>query len=93
MLGAFRPVIGMALGAVMWVLTGSGVLVVPADPIQLRFFRVLAAFLAGFSERWAQDMLGHTANHIAGPRGRPEGQRDDVEHTLPKPQPKINGGP
>jgi hypothetical protein len=78
LLGVFRPVIGMALGAAMWVLTASGVLaVVPNDSSKLSFFRILTAFLAGFSERWAQDMLGRTAEHIAG-RGvtaSREGQR------------------
>ncbi|HEX4556474.1 MAG TPA: hypothetical protein VH249_20965 [Xanthobacteraceae bacterium] len=67
MLGAFRPVIGMVLGAAMWVLAASGVLAVgPKDPAQLPFFYILIAFLAGFSERWAQDMLGRAADQIGG---------------------------
>jgi hypothetical protein len=55
MLGAFRPVIGMALGAAMWVLSASDVLAIgPSDPAKMPYFRILIAFLAGFSERWAQ---------------------------------------
>ncbi len=69
--GGFRPVIGMVFGAVMWVLASSEVFAISAGsgPIQKRFFYTLIAFLAGFSERWAQDMLGRTADQISGHRG------------------------
>jgi len=81
MLGGFRPVIGMALGAAMWVLTGSGVLsVVPSDPSKGSFFRVLTAFLAGFSERWAQDMLGRTAEQIGGRGITSRSRENEVEY-------------
>ncbi len=68
MFGAFRPVIGMALGAAMMVLAASGIL--PIGPRsgstkELFFFYTLIAFLAGFSERWAQDMLRRTADQIS----------------------------
>jgi hypothetical protein len=90
MLGAFRPVIGMVMGAAMWVLTASGVLaIVPSDPGKLTFFRILTAFLAGFSERWAQDMLGRTAEQIAGHGASPSGRNDYSQHL---PYAKVTGG-
>jgi hypothetical protein len=88
MLGTFRPVIGMVLGAAMWVLTGSGLLtVMPADPIKFRFFQILTAFMAGFTERWAQDMLGGTKIQITG-RGAAAGSEDDGEHHQSKGRPR-----
>jgi hypothetical protein len=90
MLGTFRPVIGMVMGAAMWVLTASGVLSIgPSDPSKLTFFRILTAFLAGFSERWAQDMLGRTAEQIAGRGALSSGDRDNSEHV---PSAKLTGG-
>lgn len=90
MLGAFRPVIGMVMGAAMWVLTASGVLSIgPSDPSKLTFFRILTAFLAGFSERWAQDMLGRTAEQIAARGAFSSGDRDSSEHV---PSAKLTGG-
>jgi hypothetical protein len=90
MLGAFRPVIGMVMGAAMWVLTASGVLtILPSDPSKLTFFRILTAFLAGFSERWAQDMLGSTARQIAGRSASSSGRTDNPEHM---PSVKVTGG-
>ncbi len=77
MLGAFRPVIGMVLGAAMWVLSASGVLAIgpTSDKAQVPFFQILIAFLAGFSERWAQDMLGRTADEIGGRGGARRNRR------------------
>lgn len=66
-LGAFRPVIGLALGAAMWALAESGILALrPRENSNEAIFYVLIAFLAGFSERWAQDMLGRAADQIGG---------------------------
>jgi len=68
--GVFRPMIGMAFGAVMLVLCGSGIL--PLSPMsdvynnmpKELFFYIFISFAAGFSERWAQDMLGRAASQI-----------------------------
>jgi hypothetical protein len=90
MLGAFRPVIGMVMGGAMWVMTASGVLaILPSDPSKLTFFRILTAFLAGFSERWAQDMLGSTTRQIAGRSASSSGSTDNPEHM---PSAKVTGG-
>ncbi len=83
MLGAFRPVIGMVLGAAMWVLFESGVLAVgPSDPAKMPFFHILIAFLAGFSERWAQDMLGRAAHQISGHDATGKRARGKVGRTI-----------
>lgn len=58
-LGAFRPFIGAVFGVALAVLIDSGLLplrVGASEPGQ-NFYAAIA-FLAGFSERWAQDMLG-----------------------------------
>jgi hypothetical protein len=67
--GAVRPFIGAIFGlAVMALLLGGFVpaVVVPSDE-KLAFFAALG-FLAGFNERWAQDML-NTAAHGVGRSG------------------------
>ncbi len=70
MLGVFRPLIGMVMGTAMWVLSESGVLTIgPSTSDKRQYFYVLVAFLAGFSERWAQDMLGRAVGEIGG-RGK-----------------------
>jgi hypothetical protein len=67
----------MTLGAAMWTLSSSGVLAIGpsfGDKTQeLPFFHILIAFIAGFSERWAQDMLGRAANQIGGPTQKDSG--------------------
>jgi len=78
MLGVFRPIMGMILGTSMWVATASGIIgLVPNEPLKALFFFVFVAFLAGFSERWAQDMLGRAENLTGGsgsPRKKPRGE-------------------
>lgn len=68
--GAVRPFIGGIFGiALMAVLLGG---LVPAievpDDGELAFFAAIG-FLAGFNERWAQDMLKDSSNQLtrAGP--------------------------
>jgi heme O synthase-like polyprenyltransferase len=57
--GAFRPLVGAIFGAVLYVLvTGQLVpLATPQRPETIGLFFVGLAFLAGFSERWAQDTI------------------------------------
>ncbi len=59
LMGAFRPLIGSLLGAALFLSTASGLLPVatPTDPSKQQYFYPAIGFLAGFSERWAQDML------------------------------------
>jgi hypothetical protein len=58
-LGAIRPLIGAIFGIALYFVVESGLvsLRVGDDDPRLHFF-VAVAFVAGFSERWAQDMLG-----------------------------------
>ena len=61
-LGIFRPLIGGILGVAIFVAFAGGLLdiVSPRDPSRALFFYAALAFIAGFSERWAQDMLSLT---------------------------------
>ncbi len=71
LLGAFRPVIGSVMGAALLILILSGILpiVIPTDAdLQLYFFAGVA-FLAGFSERFAQDMLVKSSERLGKASG------------------------
>jgi hypothetical protein len=106
LLGAFRPVIGSLMALALTFLVLSGILdifKVPDDTAGKFFFFGSIGFLAGFSERWAQDMLAipQTATTPAADSGlatpvatspaSPAGP-DDAEPTatLPKP-PEAEG--
>lgn len=58
-LGAFRPMIGATMGLVLYFLMMSGLLPinVPDNSSTQLFFMLSIAFSAGFTERWAKDML------------------------------------
>lgn len=60
LLGAFRPLLGGILGLVVYVFITGDLLDIsgPTDsPIKTLYFLAAIAFLAGFSERFAQDTL------------------------------------
>jgi hypothetical protein len=62
--GALRPVIGSLFGLVIYAAITSGLLSafkLPADHTERFYFVGTLAFLAGFSERWAQDTLTEVA--------------------------------
>jgi hypothetical protein len=70
-LGALRPLIGAAFGLIMYfAITGNflEVFKVPTEKVPRFYFLCVVAFLAGFSERWAQDTL------TGGLSGRGKGQ-------------------
>ncbi|MEV6824233.1 hypothetical protein [Amycolatopsis sp. NPDC051102] len=60
--GFFRLIIGAVFGAAMFVLVSAGFLpiAVPGSADKVTFFFAGLAFLAGFSERWAQDTIVRT---------------------------------
>lgn len=68
-LGSLRPWIGSIFGLMIYFAITSGFLdlfKVPADRSERFYFLSVVAFLAGFSERWAQDTLtGGFAKHAA----------------------------
>ncbi|WP_020666778.1 hypothetical protein [Amycolatopsis nigrescens] len=68
--GAFRPVVGAVFGAVLFILVMGGL--VPLElPDQagkdVGLFFAGLAFLAGFSERWAQDTIVQSTPRFGGP--------------------------
>ncbi len=62
--GGFRPVVGAVLGAVLYVLILGGLvpMAIPSasEKTDVGLFFAGIAFLAGFSERWAQDTIVHS---------------------------------
>jgi hypothetical protein len=70
--GAFRPLIGGVLGLVLYVIIQAGLVpvAIPAGPKDMYLFSAIA-FLAGFSERFAQDMLTKTSGGLAPPAEEP----------------------
>jgi hypothetical protein len=63
-LGAVRPIIGAVLGTAIAAVIGAHLVPMHTDgAVPLVFFGVVA-FLAGFSERWAQDMLGTSRSQL-----------------------------
>lgn len=67
--GSFRPFIGAIFGVVLYFALESGLLHVdvPGGSRSEHFaFLVVAAFLAGFSERLAKDVLENVSDRVAG---------------------------
>lgn len=70
-LGAIRPWIGAILGAALFAFVEAGLLpVIPDDANLLAFFAALG-FVAGFNERFAQDMLAHSSGAFREPLASP----------------------
>jgi hypothetical protein len=70
LLGLIRPLLGAILGAAVYVLLAGGLLTIttPGDtPEAQLFFYVGIAFIAGFSERFAQDMVARVPGGAAAP--------------------------
>lgn len=81
--GAFRPVVGSILGVVVFILMLSSLLpvTVPEDMSTLLYFSLIIGFIAGFTERWARDMLGLAKSRISPDTGnnQQEGSSQDKE--------------
>jgi hypothetical protein len=65
-LGVCRPFIGAVMGVALWCLIAGGLL-----PFEIRSNNTILyfssiGFLAGFSERWAQDMLAISKKAVSG---------------------------
>jgi hypothetical protein len=71
-LGFFRPLIGSVFGAAVAALITGGVLPIaqPEDAAQAAYFFAAIGFLAGFSERWAQDMLSRSEGLLSPPTSK-----------------------
>lgn len=68
LLGGFRPFIGAIMALVIYILIVSGLLPVSIPNVATvePFFFAGIGFLAGFSERWAQDMLVQARSRLGG---------------------------
>ena len=68
LLGGFRVIIGTVLGSALCVLAQGGLVPIelPDDAGRVQAFYAGLAFLAGFGERWAQDMLGQAQRRLSG---------------------------
>jgi hypothetical protein len=86
-LGALRPFVGGIFGLITFFALKSGVVALDiADAKRSTYFYVLFAFAAGFSERFAQDMLlGSTVEAVG--RRRPHGQARSDEEVADEPPP------
>jgi hypothetical protein len=69
LMGALRPAIGGIFALAVFVFAMSPILPLDADNKGDGFFLVALGFLAGFSERFAQDMFVRSGQGLAGPGG------------------------
>lgn len=71
LLGLIRPLLGGIFGAAVYVLLEGGLLTIepPTDKSDL-FFYIGIAFVAGFSERFAQDMVARAPGAAGGSTAR-----------------------
>jgi len=76
-LGGLRPVIGAAMAVVIASAFASGIMHLPissdASAGDTRFALIVISFLAGFSERWAQDTLAAAVPASKEPAAKPAG--------------------
>jgi len=69
LMGAVRPAIGGIFALAVFVFAASPLLPIDAGSKGDTFFLVALGFLAGFSERFAQDMFVRSGQGLAGPGG------------------------
>ncbi|GIM89733.1 hypothetical protein [Paractinoplanes toevensis] len=74
--GMFRPVIGAVFGVAFYFLLEGGLIPIATDDNRAHFYGGLS-FIAGFTERWAQDMIVRSAPVAPSPvttagRSRPD---------------------
>jgi hypothetical protein len=71
-LGTFRPFVGATFGLLVYAMLESGVLLVQANAGKEHLYFAVAAFFAGFSERWVHVVIQDAEDRIAG-AGAPAG--------------------
>ena len=64
LVGSFRPLIGAVFGLLVYALIQSELLPLAVAAANLLYFYGVIGFLAGFSERWAPDLLQTTENGL-----------------------------
>ena len=82
LLGVIRPLLGALFGAALYLLLAGDLLKLgaPTQPTKLIYFYTGIAFIAGFSERWAQDVVTRTGAATSPPSTGPP-----ASHPNPKP--------
>jgi hypothetical protein len=83
LLGGVRPFVGAIFGVAMYLILSSGLLPIelPSDTSERSAFLAAVAFLAGFSERWAQDMLVASQGAASAALERdPIGSSEQADH-------------
>jgi hypothetical protein len=94
-LGVFRPFLGAIFGVAFFFLLASGLLDLKPGPGLEPYYYGIAAFLAGFSERFATGMLG-AAEHKLEPTPVPGAEQPDSPAEAPvhaRAHPPKDGGP
>lgn len=81
-LGLYKPLVGSVFGVALYFLLASGLLMTKPPQGKVMYFYAIAAFLAGFSERFTGVMFGGAERLLSGD------QQDDEAHvTAPQPRP------
>jgi hypothetical protein len=83
LIGAMRPVIGALFGGALYLLLAGGLVTIaqtPTDATKLLYFYTAIAFLAGFSERWAQDVVAGAENAVSTATAPPAARPNPTPH-------------
>jgi hypothetical protein len=89
LLGVIRPLLGALFGGALYLLLAGGLVTLaqaPKDETKLIYFYTGIAFLAGFSERWAQDVVTGK-----GPAGGAAAANAGPPASRPNPTPRVPG--
>ncbi len=93
--GVVRPVIGAVMALVVYVVIQSGLvpMEVPDGTQDATYLFVTLAFLAGFSERFAQDMLSRASSLAMPGEGEAPADSSPPKATLPRPVEQLGTAP
>lgn len=89
LVGAYRPLIGSVSGIVVYFLVQTTLLPVQDDALTFPFY-VVAAFLAGFSERWTRMVLSGAMRTIGEPAPSPEPATPPADEDAPETMPSAS---
>ena len=70
-LGVFRPFVGATFGLLVYAMLASGILLVQTESDKEFLYFAVAAFFAGFSERWVHVITSNAESQIAGDGEKP----------------------
>jgi hypothetical protein len=75
-LGVFRPFVGATFGLLVYAMLASGILPVQTNGDKEFLYFAVAAFFAGFSERWVHVIASDAESRLAG-KGKAQAKKDD----------------